>query len=63
VATRIAKVLFAVVGILLLIAGLLPALGGKDVNTTSLSTAVVFFVLTVALRPRRPPATPSGPGA
>jgi hypothetical protein len=63
VATKIAKVLFAVVGLLLLIAGLLPALGGQEVNTTSLSTAVVFLILAVALRPRRPPVPPSGPGA
>ena len=58
-ATTVAKTLFMVAAVLFLIAGLLPTLRGQPLNTNSLSGAVVFLVLAVALRPRRkqpPPA-------
>ena len=61
-ATKVAKVIFAFVGLLFLIAGLLPAMRGQPLNTSSLSGAVVFFSLALALRPRRQPPPP-GRGA
>jgi hypothetical protein len=61
-ATKVAKVIFGLCGVLLLSAALLPALRGQPVNTGSLSTAGIFFVLALALRPRRR-QPPPGPGA
>ena len=62
-ATKVAKVIFAILGLLFAVAGLLPTLRGQAMNTRALSTAVVWFLLAVVLRPRRPRASPSGPGA
>jgi hypothetical protein len=58
VATKVAKIIFACIGLLFLIAGLLPALHGQPPNTSSLSEAAVFFTLSLALRPRRQPPPP-----
>jgi len=56
--------LFVIAGLLFLIAGLVPALKGNEINTSSLGAAVVFLVLAVALKPRRPPtSSPPGGGA
>jgi hypothetical protein len=62
-ATKIAKIIFAVVGLLFVIAGLLPMLRGQSMNTSALSTAAVLFLLALFLRARRPPASSPGPGA
>ena len=62
-ATKIAKVILAVVGLLFLIAGILPIINGQPVNTGSLSTAAVLLLLALVLRPRRPRASTPGPGA
>jgi len=62
VATKVAKVLLAFVGLLFLVAGLLPVVRGEPANTSSLSTAALFLVLALALRPRRQ-QPPPGPGA
>ena len=56
-ATKIAKVILALVGLLFLIAGVLPYLRGQSLNTSSLSVAVAFFVLALGLPPRRQPPT------
>jgi len=61
--TKIAKGIFAVGGLLLMVAGILPALQGQPLNTRSLTFATVFLLLALGLRPRRPPASPSGPDA
>jgi len=59
-ATKIAKVIFALVGLLAVVVGLAPILRGQAINTGALSTAAVFFLLALAVRPRRPPAPPPG---
>jgi len=63
VATKIIRVILALGGLLVAIAGLLPLLRGESMNTSALSKAAVLFLFALVLRPRRPPASPSGPGA
>ncbi len=60
---NVAQLVFAVIGLLFVIAALLPALGGHPVKTGLLGTAVVLFLLALGVKPRRPSAPPSGPGA
>ena len=61
-ATKVVKVLFFVAGLLFLVGGLVPALKGHEINTSSLSTAVVFLLLAVGLKARRPPTASPPPG-
>jgi hypothetical protein len=63
VATKLAKIIFVLVGLLFAIAAVLPALQGGEVQTSRLSFTVVFLVLALAIRPRRKPTPPPGPGA
>ncbi len=58
VVTKVAKIIFGIVGLLFLIAGLLPALRGESLNNGFLGTATVFFLLALGLRPRRKPPPP-----
>ena len=62
-ATKIAKVLFLVAGVLFGVAAIVPELRGGEVQTSRLSIAVVFLILALAVRPRRTPTPPGGPGA
>jgi len=62
-ATKVVKLLFAIAGLFFLVTGILPALRGQEVNAGALSTAAVFLVLSIALRQRRRPIAPPGPGA
>ena len=61
--TNVGAIIFRVVGLLLLIAALVPILRGDSVNTGLLSGAVVVFLLSLGVRPRRRPTPPEGPGA
>jgi len=63
VATKIAKVLFIVAGLLFVVAAIVPTFRGGSVETGRLGFAVTFFLLALALRPRRAAPPPSGPGA
>lgn len=62
-ATKITKIIFGLLGLVIAIAVLLPALRGQPVNTSALSTAAVLLLLALVLRPRRPPTSPTKPGA
>lgn len=57
-ATKVAKIIFGLLGLVLVVAALVPALGGEPVNTKTLSAAAVPLLLALLLRPRRPPASP-----
>ena len=58
-----APVLFGLTAALSLIAALLPLFRGRSVNAVYLGGAVVFFIIALAVRRGRPPASPPGPGA
>jgi hypothetical protein len=49
----------SLVALLSLVAALLPLIKGGNANVTFLGAAVVFFVISVAIR-RRPPIGPPG---
>lgn len=61
--TKIARVIFALLGVLCVVLGLVPKVRGQEMNTQALSTGVVFFLLALGLRPRKPGASPPGPAA
>ena len=62
-ATKVAKIVFGLLGLLFVVTALLPVLSGQPVNTRSLSTAAVLLLLALVLRHRRPPASTPGPDA
>ena len=61
--TKIARVIFALLGLLCLVFGLLPTFRGQSMNTQVLSTGAVLLLLALGLRPRKPRASPPGPAA
>ena len=60
---NIAAWLFRLAGLLFVVAALVPVLGGQPIKTSLLTFAVVFFLLSLGVRARRPPPSPPGPGA
>ena len=60
---NIAAWLFRLAGLLFAVAALAPVLGGQPVKTSLLTFTVVFFMLSLGVRSRRPPPSPPGPGA
>ena len=60
---NVGAIIFRAVGLLLLIVALVPILRGGSINTGLLSGAVVVLLLSLAVRPRRRPTPPGGPGA
>jgi heme A synthase len=62
-ATKIAKIVFGLLGLLFVVVALVPALRGEPIDTGTLTTAVVLLLLALVLRPRRPSGPPPEPGA